>query len=186
MQDESAVLDPPSSVGGDEDDGLGPAADPNSEEVSGVPGGRQPGDDGYVDPDGEVPPTPPAQLPDDGIDEEELEEEGQLFLLGEKELGLKVGGRKPDSASLKVKGGKIDLNGQFDRGDRFPVVFDLQVTADKDDDSIETASGTVKGTKKTQWATICGATRLGDFLALKLEGHPELLAAVRREIGLED
>lgn len=153
-----------------EDDGLGPVDD-----ESGIPGGAQPGDDGYeeaggVGIDGQMePPTPPADLPDDGTEEDE-EPSDALFVLGDKELGLKVGGRKPDSSVLKLKGGKIDLNGQFDRGDRFLTVTTLQVTADLDADTIETWSGDVKSTSKAQTATLCGITRLEEYLAERLRG----------------
>lgn len=162
-----------------EDDGLGPVDD-----GSGIPGGAQPGDDGYEPPEeepddiaagaepdaeGQQPPTPPADLPDDGTEEDE-EPSDALFVLGDKELGLKVGGRKPDSSVLKLKGGKIDLNGQFDRGDRFLTVTTLQVTADLDADTIETWSGDVRSTSKAQTATLCGITRLEEYLEERLRG----------------
>jgi hypothetical protein len=170
---EIATAPPETQNGAIEDDGL--AVDPNSEEASGVPGGRQPGDDGYV--------PPPADLPDDGAQGEE-DEQPQLFVLGDKELGLKVSGRKPDSAALKLKGAKIDLGGQFDRGDRFVAALTLQITGDNDQDTIETATGVVKSTSKAQSATVCGAGRLEDYLLMKLDGHPELLAAVLKALEL--
>lgn len=131
-----------------------------------------------------APPTPQAELPDDDVlldDDDQL-----LLLLGEHELGKKVGGRKPDSSSLTVKGGKIDLDGQFNRGDRIVAIVQLQVTGDNDQDTIETASGHVKSTKKTQNATICGIGRLEEFLAMKLDDHPEVLDQLRDLLDLEN
>lgn len=162
-----------------EDDGLGPVDD-----GSGIPGGAQPGDDGYEPGDeepqdiaaggeqepkaeGEQPPTPPADLPDDGTEEDE-EPSDALFVLGDKELGLKVGGRKPDSSVLKFKGTKVDLGGQFDRGDRLTTVDVWQVTGDDDEDSIDTHSGDVKSTSKAQKATLCGTKRIEQWLTERL------------------
>lgn len=198
-----ATLDPPKAA---EDDGLGPqeperhrsvppdyvpeegeVEDPNSYFNTGFPGGLQPQDDGYVAPEDASggsgqPPTPPADLPED--DEPEEEKDPLLWLLGNKQLGVKVGGRKPDASVLKVKGGKIELEGQFDRGDRFPAVFDLQVTGDGDRDSIELETGTVKSTRKTQEATVCGTSTLAAYLARKLEGT-DLFGPVASALGLE-
>lgn len=135
-------------------------------------------------PTNDTPPTPPADLPDDGAGDDE-EKDPLNFLLGHKELGLKVSGFKPDSSVLKIKGGKIDLAGQFDLGERFPVVFDLQVTGNLDRHAIELESGAIKSQKRAQEATICGTTTLSEFLAKKLEGHEELLNTVLDLIGLD-
>lgn len=132
-----------------------------------------------------VPPTPPAHLPDDGGDEPEEEKEPLLFLLGHKQLGVKVGGFKPDSSTLAIEGGKIDLAGQFDLGERFPAVFTLQVTGNLDRHSIERDSGTVKGQKRKQEATVCGTATLASWLAMQLEvEHPELLGQVLSALDL--
>ncbi len=177
----SAVMDPPvqepTSTEPGEDDGLGPVgSDPGSV----VDPLTQTGEDPPAEP-----PTPAAELPAEEEDEDP-EPENQLFLLGNKELGLKVSGRKPDSSSLKIKGGKIDLSGQYNREDRITAVVQLQVTSDNDQDTIETATGLVKSTKKTQMATICGIDTIADWLALKLEGHPELIAQVKKAAGLDE
>lgn len=194
--------------GRDDDDGLGPTPeggtsgdaqpevsqeeydDPNSEFNTGVPGGRKPGDDGYIAPSGDgegdeggAPPTPPADLAgagdDDEEDDQEVEAEAKskdeaLGIIGDRELGLKVGGRKPDSATLHLKGGKIELRGpkgsQFNRGDRFLTVSTLQVTGDNDQDTIVKNSGEVTSTSKKQNATLCGISRLEDWLAERLRG----------------
>jgi len=135
-------------------------------------------------PENETPPKPPANLPDEGAGDQE-EERPLNFLLGHKELGLKVSGFKPDSSTLKVKGGKIDLGGQFDMGERFPAVFILQVTGNGDKHSIERDTGRIKSQKRTQEADICGTSTLSEFLAAKLEGHKELLSTVLDLIGLD-
>lgn len=176
-------------------------ADPNSEHNTGIPGGRKPGDDGYVEPpipgqttvedhlDGAGPPTPPAKLPGEGEREpgDDGEAEG-LSIVGDRELGLKVGGRKPDSATLHLKGGKIELTGpkgsQFNRGDRFLTVTILQVTGDNDQDTIVKASGEVTSTSKKQGATLCGITRLEEWLANAIEDG-DLRVAVFEHLDLE-
>ncbi len=128
---------------------------------SGIPGGAQPGDDGYKGPpeDADLPPTPPADLPDDGY-EEAVEPEGIVLDGDHSQLSLKVGGAKPQTCVLKVKGAKIDVSGEWRKGDRFEVALMLQITGDHVDDSIDTLSGEVKSTGKAQLATICGARRI--------------------------
>lgn len=190
----------------DGDDGLGPGADdpysdpppeddppvdPNSEEATGIPGGRQPGDDRYVEPDGDdppsgsggdQPPTPPAALPDDGDGDEESE--AQLFLIGDRQLGVKVGGKKPESSVLKFKGSKVDLSGQFDLGQRVLTVDLWQVTGDKNQHTIEKASGAVKASSKVQSATLCSTAKIEDWLAERLE-DPALIATVFARLELD-
>lgn len=176
-----------------EDDGLGPEPgpeitdeefnDPNSEYNTGVPGGRKAGDDGYVEPDSAEPPagqqpppppTPPANLPDEEPeDDPEAEAEvPPLGIVGNRELGLKVGGRKPDSSTLHLKGGKIELTGpkgsQFDRGDRFLTVSTLQVTGDNDQDTIVKHTGEITSASKKQSATLCGIERIEEWLLGRL------------------
>jgi hypothetical protein len=191
---DTATAERPLKAVGEEDDGLGPPADPP------VDPDPDPNPDPPVDPEAEVtppeddppagaagqgpPPTPPASLPDDGAGEEEEEPESQLLLMADRQLGLRVGGRKPDSSVLKLKGGKIDLQGQFDRGDRFLAVTTLQVTGDNDQDTIEKLSGEVKSTSKAQNATLCGITRIEEYLANRI-ADDELLNAVLAALELD-
>lgn len=134
-----------------------------------------------------TPPTPPAALPDDGQDEDDdIEGDPLRFLVGNRKLGVKVGGFKPDASVLKIKGGKIDLEGQYDMGDRFPAVFDLQVTGNNDRHSIELDTGTIKAQNRAQEATICRTTSLPLYLESKLGENPALLAQVMDALGLTD
>lgn len=145
-----------------EDDGLG--------DGSGIPGGAQPGDDGYIEPPESgrpAPPTPAAELPGDGADED-APPEFELTIGGNRQLGLKVGGRLPDSCVLKLKGTKVEVAGQFDREDRFLAVTTLQVTGDNTNDTINKLTGEVKSTSKAQAATLCGIRRLEEYLAERL------------------
>lgn len=126
--------------------GLAPVADPPQNE-------REP-EDPFHDEDGD----------------DDQEEGPQLSLVGGGSLGNKVGGRVPDSAVLKYKGAKVELQGQtqFDRGERIIAVDIWQVTGDNDQDTIDTASGDVKSTSKSQNATLCGSSRIEDYLASKI------------------
>lgn len=163
-----------------EDDGLG--APPETDTQS---------------PNGHIPPTEPepkgetpeagAELPDDGLAEGDDDSEmPTLFLTGDYEVGKMVKGRKPDTSVLKLKGGKIDLEGQFNRGDRLMLLTTVQVTGDNDQDTIEKLTGEVKSTSKAQSATVCGVARLEDFLRGKLEDHPEVLDVVLKYLDLRD
>lgn len=156
-----------------EDDGLGapPAGEQQEPETPAEP---------PAEPAGE---GPAAELPDDGL-EEDGEQIPALFLTGDYEVGTKVKGRKPDSTVLKLKGGKIDLQGQFNREDRLLILATVQVTGDAQNDTIVKETGEVKSTSQAQSATICGVSRLEDFLRLKLEGHPEILDVVLKHLDL--
>lgn len=180
-------------LGGPHDTRPGPLVDdPNSEANTGVPGGRQPGDDGYVPPlpeatppTDDLPPTPAADLPVGDSKAEEEQEAPQLFLTGSKSIGVKVGGRKPDSSVLKYKAGKLELGkSQFDREDRFLTVDVWQVTGDNDQDTINKVSGEVRSTSKAQSATLCGTTRLEEWLAAKIEDR-KLLEEVCGALDLD-
>lgn len=146
------------------------------------------------EPTAEEPPTPPAALPDDGGEDEDEESAEQLYLVGDRELGLKVGGRKPDSAVLKFKGGKLELLGgpdgkgsQFDRSDRFTTVDVWQVTGDNDQDTIDKLSGEVKSTSKAQNATLCGTKRIEEWLKERLvqSFSPDEIQSVFSALDLE-
>lgn len=140
-----------------EDDGLGPDS---SKQAPPVP-----------EDNGGAPPTPPANLPGDEPDDDDVEEDEKgLRLIGDRELGLKVGGRKPDGTTLKFKGAKVDLGaGQFDRETRIRTVDVWQVTGDNNQDTIDTASGEVKSTSKVQSATLCGTERVEKWLLDRLQ-----------------
>lgn len=105
-------------------------------------------------------------------------EPAELAVEADGQLGMKVGGRKPDSAVLKLKGAKIDLGeGQFNRGDRITTVVTLQVVGDNDQDTIDRLSGEVKSTSKAQSATVCGIATLEAWLNAQVSDE-KLVAAV--------
>lgn len=132
----------------------------------------------------EAPPAP-TEVDDDNTGNHHEEEQSGLFLAADYEIGHKVGGRTPDSSVLKLKGKKVELEGQFNRGDRIMAVVTMQVTGDNDQDTIETATGEVKSTSKVQSATLCGITRLEEFIRLKMDGeNPEIVADVLNSLGL--
>lgn len=173
--DDAALEEELAAERGSDDDGLGPAGeqppDPDPPAPAAAAGGEA------------EPPTPPAKLPDDGDDDPE-DAAPQLFLMGNRQLGVKVGGKKPESSVLKFKGGKVDLDGQFDLEDRITTVDIWQVTGDNDQHTIEKATGAVKSASKAQNATLCATAKLEDWLAERLE-DPELIAIVFARLELD-
>lgn len=145
--------------------------DAPEDDGTGVPGGALPQDDVQRrneeagDHGGEEPPTPPAVLPGE---DEEPEEGPELFITADRQLGMKVGGRKPDSSVLKYKGAKVEIEGQFDLETRLTTVDIWQVTGDNNQHTIEKATGTVKASSKAQSATLCATRRIEEFLADKI------------------
>lgn len=131
------------------------------------PPGTEP-DDGLGGPDtppAEDPTPPAADLPDDGDAqgaEKEAAQEAGIVLDGDRQLSLTIGGKSPTSSVLKLKGGKLDLEGMFHKGDQLRVVLDLRVGAVKVEDSIDSSSREVKSTLRTHWATIEGVQRVAE------------------------
>lgn len=124
----------------------------------------------------------PSEEQEGGLSAVPDPDSGELAIEADGQIGMKVGGRKPDSAILKVKGAKIDLGeGQFNRGDRITAVTILQVTGDNDQDTINTLSGEVKSTSKAQNATVCGISRLDDWLRSQID-DPKLVDSVLKTL----
>ena len=103
-------------------------------------------------------PPPDADLGDEG--EGKQDEPEALSMAGDYEqMSLNVGGKKPTSSVFKVQGGKIDLEGEFRKGDIVRVEMTLRVgevaVADKVD-----STGNVASTTRTHKGRVEGVRRI--------------------------
>lgn len=98
-------------------------------------------------------PEAPAQEPD--LEGEGDGEQGDklfdLQLEGDKELNSKVGGRKPDKATVKLRGGSIIVpQGQYEKGDTVNVLVSLRCAELHFVDKIDNSTGEIVETERRQ------------------------------------
>jgi hypothetical protein len=88
-------------------------------------------------------------FPDDG--------DGQLLIPGTSAgLTLKVGGKKPTTASVRLVGGKVDINGQFDKQDRIALYVEAVIVDVQFPDTIDSKTGQVTSCERKHIARITG------------------------------
>lgn len=101
--------------------------------------------------DGGDKPTPeqPEHEPEPGEGEEEQAPDAtQLSIEGDADLSHRVGGRKPDQASLVIQGGEIKMRGQFEKGQRVRVVYEGYIREVHSIDLVDSKTGQVEATKR--------------------------------------
>jgi hypothetical protein len=88
-------------------------------------------------------------FPDDG--------DGQLLIPGTGSgLSLKVTGKKPTTATLTLVGGKIDVSGSFDKGERIALYVEAVVNDVGFKDTEDSKTGQVTGCERRHKARITG------------------------------
>lgn len=101
-----------------------------------------------------APPAPAQSEPD--ARQEPTEEELALVIDGSDQLSFNVGGKAPTSATLRLTGGKLEVEGQFDKGQ----VIAVRVEAVVDDigfkDKTDPKTSQVVGCERRQKARIVG------------------------------
>lgn len=89
--------------------------------------------------------------PGEAADEQPTDDEDvvtQLSIEGDADLGLAVGGKKPDKSVVLVAGGEISLDGQFAKGQRVRIVFEGPVAEVHLIDIRDSKTGDVTATKR--------------------------------------
>jgi hypothetical protein len=83
--------------------------------------------------------------------------DGQLLIPGTGGgLSLKVTGKKPTTASIRLVGGKIDVTGQFDKQDRIALYVEAVVVDVQFPDTIDSKTGQVTSCERKHIARITG------------------------------
>lgn len=66
-------------------------------------------------------------VPNEAPAEEELHD-GDLVIDGAGQLGWTVGGKRPDTSSLRLVGGKVNVDGQYDKGQTIKLELTCEVS----------------------------------------------------------
>lgn len=160
------------------------AAPPGAEEAmpdEDVPGGVEPQDEDLTqpdestpDPDGapDAPPedVPPVEEPGEGNDDEAGEPEAETsdeltLFVSDGKLTATIGGKKPTSSSIAIVGGKVGLEGQFEKGEIVPLRIDVLVNDVGLKDSEDPKTGQIVATERRHKARIVAIERYdGDYI----------------------
>jgi ribosomal protein L21E len=95
---------------------------------------------------------PPAQQDDRDVG---------LELEGSGQLTFHVGGREPTTSKLTVRGGAIEIDGSFDKGERVAILIEAEVREVAFRDQVDPKTGAVVGCTRKQIAHIVGVERAG-------------------------
>lgn len=161
----SAVADPPSATENElERKRQEAAGETEPGEGAGEGGGEQPAGEG------EQPATngagnggPPegeggGEFPGEG---EEEQGPPPIAIEGEGQLSLQVGGNKPDSATVKLRGGSIAIPaGQLKKGDVVNLLVKVQVAEVHLVDKIDNSTGEITATERRHIAKIKGVEKV--------------------------
>ena len=102
---------------------------------------------------------PDADLEGEGNDEQAIPE---LVVEGDGQLTLKVGGRKPDKSTVKLRGGSISIpRGQFEKGDTVNLLVKVTCSEVHLVDKRDNTTGEVVETERRQIMKITGVERVG-------------------------
>lgn len=145
----TAVADPPAP--GTEDDLARKRAEAaGTQEPDPQGSGAAAGGDDGAEPDGDFP-------GEDGIEQGPA----PIAIQGEGQLSLTVGGLKPDKASVKLRGGSIDLPaGQLKKGDVQNLLIKVRVTEVHLVDKMDNSTGEVVETERRHIAKIMGVEKV--------------------------
>lgn len=56
------------------------------------------------------------------------EEERETYIEGARQLSLLAGGEEPTSSSMRLRGGSVPVEGEFEKGDRMRLVVEVVVS----------------------------------------------------------
>lgn len=103
---------------------------------------------------GQSPPQDPGE--DQTTEPAEPQDDGGIVVQGTSQLSWDVGGKKPNTSSLRIVGGKVDVEGQFKKGQKFQALVDLEVKEVGFVDQVDASTGQVIGCDRRQKARIIG------------------------------
>lgn len=74
-----------------------------------------------------------------------------------EQLTFDVGGREPDGASLRITGGRVEIAGQYEKGQKLRVSMLVEVREVAFVDEVDQKTGQVVGTERRHKAAVVGA-----------------------------
>jgi hypothetical protein len=98
----------------------------------------------------------PEDVHDDGGVDTDIPQPGELIIDAGGQLGFSVGGKQPTSAALTFVGGKIEVDGQFRKGQAVAVRIEAVVSFVGFKDQHDPKTGQVVGCERQQKARITG------------------------------
>lgn len=98
--------------------------------------------------------VPPHEGPDGAVDDGDLQAALSLALGGQ--LSFDVGGKKATGSTLRVVGGKVELDGQFKKGEAITVRLELTVNRVAFVDKHDPKTGQVVGCERQHHARVTG------------------------------
>jgi hypothetical protein len=156
------VAEPPTSSAASEDDLAQKRAEAAGAEPQGEPAGE-----GVVEHDGNgnggAPTGDGGGSGDGDFPGEDEGEQGPppIAIEGDGQLNLQVGGAKPDKASVKLRGGSIDIPaGQLKKGDVVNLLVKVRVAEVHLVDKIDNSTGEITQTERRHVAKIMGVEKV--------------------------
>lgn len=136
-------------------------------EIQEAPGAVQPDEGQEPEPQAPTPETP--QEPPQGEPAADLEGQAadeqpapELEVEGTGQLSLKVGGVKPEKATMKLRGGSIHVaQGQIEKGESINLLVKATCAEVHFVDKRDTATGEITGTERRQIMKITGVEKVG-------------------------
>jgi hypothetical protein len=104
---------------------------------------------GHGDPDDVPEPGPAADVPLDGEEDDAPQLPEMRLDLGNK-ITLKVGGKNPTGSTITLRGGRIPLEGQVEKGEILDVRLRLRCVDLQFPDKIDSKTGEVTETTRVQ------------------------------------
>jgi len=84
---------------------------------------------------------------------------GDLAIEGTSQLSFSVGGRSPTVSKLTVQGGAIEIEGQFEKGQRLAIMVEVEVREVAFRDQVDPKTGTTIGCSRKHKAVVVGVER---------------------------
>lgn len=109
------------------------------------------------------PPEPTPESEAGALEGEHPEEQARIAiqLPGDGQLSLQVGGNKPDKATVKLRGGSIEVpDGQYKKGDLVNLLIKVQCAEVHFVDKIDNSTGEIVGTERRQIFKVKGVERV--------------------------
>lgn len=106
-------------------------------------------------------PQEPQEAFGNGPDPMENYDPAELYVEGSTgQLGFDVGGKAPTTSTLRLQGGKVDIEGQFEKDDRIVLRVELVVREVAFRDDVDSKTGQVVGCARNHKAHVVGIERL--------------------------
>lgn len=81
---------------------------------------------------------------------------------GSDQLSFNVGGKRPSGSSLRIVGGRVEVEGQYEKGQKLRVEMLVEVRSIEFRDEVDEKTGQVVGCERRHKASVVGPPKLLD------------------------